>query len=78
MKGKIYIAILSHRHGIDVLASQTQETREAEVYEYVQEWWSEWGSGAPIPSDKGEAIDQYFQHLATDEWCDYREVIVKK
>ena len=66
----IHIAVVSHRHGVNLYASKTEKGLEQKLYEYVCEWWSQ-SDRLPEepPKDHTKAIQMYFEDL-DHEWCD--------
>ncbi len=57
---KFCTAIITHRHGDDACFGWTSEQVEKQVLEFVKEFWNEVSDG-PMPEDREEAIEQYFE-----------------
>lgn len=67
---QVYIATISHRHGVNAYASKTLEGLSDQIYDYVCDWWSE----TQTPKDcrrmkKDDAIKEYFDSRE-DEYLD--------
>ena len=72
---KVYVLILSHKHGIDTVPCATQDRAEAELEAYCREWWEEQYLGdlpAPGTGDRWEIIDRYYE-FTEDEWAEIKE-----
>ena len=57
---KFHTAIITHRHGDDAYFGWTLKEVEEQVLEFVKEYWNEVSNG-PIPDDREEATEQYFE-----------------
>jgi hypothetical protein len=55
-------------HGIDVWAHSTKEKAEASLEEYVRSWWDQEMDDEPIPTDRWEAITEYFEEMENESW----------
>ena len=61
---KVWVAVVSHKYGNNIYASKTHAGAMKQVYEYVEEWWTDiFGSESPIPKDSEEAVYAYFEHF---------------
>jgi len=63
---KVYMALIVHRHGEDMLAGGTKEELRHRIYCYVLQSWSEWMGDRPIPKSEKAAISQYFDVTKED------------
>ena len=61
---KVHIAVISHRHGQDVLADFTECGLDMQLYEYVRQSWEELFPDTDIPHDVTKAIEDYFETWA--------------
>lgn len=67
---RVWVAVITHRHGNDILVALSKPDVLAEVYKYVKGSWGEVLEGHEIPNDHVKAIDQYFDATEGDEYCD--------
>lgn len=69
---KIYLGIITGDYGSVIFANQTKKGLENALYEFVKEWWEESEMG-PMPKEKQEAIDCYFEAKmdSQGEYLDY-------
>ena len=75
---KIWIAVISHRHGINTYAARTRAKLRKQLYAYVREWWASEIPDEPMPQfDKQDAIDQYFERVGheTLDGCSRAELV---
>lgn len=77
----IQILMIHHRHGVNVDACATEAGVTEQLYKYVEEYWSDLDDGCgppPLPADRQEAIDQYFERfndeLGADEYYEIEQV----
>ena len=77
MRKRVYLLAIRHDHGLNLLASATEEDRTALLYDYVTDWWHEIeGSVGPMPEEPGLAIDTYFDNHPS-EWYELNHQDVK-
>ena len=58
---QIYVALIHHRHGINLYAATTEAGMRRQVADYCREWWGECEGFEPdAPTSDLEAIGQYF------------------
>lgn len=65
----LHLLIVSTEHGDSPSLHATEEDAKDAAYEYAAEYWDQDGPGrhgVPIPEDRDEAIDDYFED-STDE-----------
>ena len=56
---KIYLAMIEHDYGVNLYAAATEQELEDKIFSFVEMWWPAEDLG-PIPENKGEAIQIYF------------------
>jgi len=57
----IYIAVIEHKHGTNLYASEDQEKVLAAVEEYCKEWWEH----EEVPGEPdADIVSRYFAHVA--------------
>lgn len=61
---KVYIAVISHKHGQNVYVGGTPESRLAQVAAYCREWWQNDGPKEPMPDNDEALVDEYFEWSA--------------
>jgi hypothetical protein len=64
----VVILIVEHDHGVDVWAHSTKDKAEESLEEYVRSWWDEEIEDNPIPTDRWEAITEYFEEMESECW----------
>lgn len=57
---RVYLAIIRHKYGVEVIIAESQHALTEVVYDYVVESWGEILNGTAIPRDHGKAIETYF------------------
>lgn len=66
----IYVVLIHHKHGENIILAETELTARRKVAEYCKSWWAldlnEELQGIPIPEDDERAIEVYFK-LMEDE-----------
>jgi len=70
---RVWVAIITHRHGNDVLVARSEAGINGKVYDFVSDWWDdevEDPENNPLPEDHAEAVSRYFGEIATDETLD--------
>jgi len=67
MKISVTILVTSCKHGVEYDVFLTQAEAHEALYDYVCSFWNEL-DGKPMPEDKQEAIDLYFEIKVYDEW----------
>jgi hypothetical protein len=60
MKVKVYLALVTHRHGENVYAAGSQKELRTKLYGYVAGSWAEFRKTRPLPRSEKAAISQYF------------------
>ena len=61
----IYIAVIEHKHGTNLYASEDQETVLSAVEEYCKEWWEH--EGVPGKPD-ADIVSRYFTHVEHENY----------
>lgn len=66
---RVWVGIVSHRHGYDAYVGVTEEDLYEKLYAYALQWWSEVDSLPAIEgfASKREAVDAYFERHGS-EW----------
>lgn len=72
----IYVATISHRHGMNILIENSRKKLDKEIYEYVSENWSELNEGPEMPRDAQDAISHYFESVG-DEYLEEHKKVLK-
>lgn len=67
---KLHTAIITHKHGDNAYFGWTSEEVEKQVLEFVKEFWNEVSKG-PIPEDRKEAMEEYFDAHQGHEYLDW-------
>jgi len=57
----VFVACVSHRHGMDHWVAASKQVLAEQLYEYVQNWWSDWDKLPELPADPHEAVQLYFE-----------------
>ena len=62
---KIWVAVVSHRHGQNVYAAKTEERLVRELYSYVEQWWESEIPNEAFPANLSgkETVDLYFERV---------------
>ena len=62
---KIWIAVVSHRHGQNVYAARTRQKLIDELYDYVRQWWESEIPDEKLPKrlSKKAVVDRYFERV---------------
>jgi hypothetical protein len=63
----VHVLVIEHRHGFDHWTFMTEDEVKDHLLKYVTEWWDNDGPGGPMPTDRDEAINTYFEN-AHDEF----------
>lgn len=69
---KIWILSISHRHGEDITPYVTKKAADDALDAYVKEWWLNEVGNEPLPADREDMRQQYF-NAAEDELADITE-----
>ena len=64
----VFVLVVEHDHGVDVWAHSTKDKAEASLEEYVRSWWDQEMDDEPIPTDRWEAITEYFEATESECW----------
>lgn len=62
----VYVLIIEHRHGTNVDVSASQQGALDALADYVNQWWEHEMPGKAVPSNAGEAIEQYFEAVESE------------
>ena len=54
---------LSRRDGVNSYVAISEDALRDEVFEYVKEWWLEEFDDLPLPQDRDQAIEAYFEKV---------------
>lgn len=68
---KVWVLVTESDQGIHSEVHATRAGAEAALYDYVKEGWDEDEMGGPIPSNRKEAVEAYFNR---DEGDDRAEI----
>jgi hypothetical protein len=70
---KIFVATVSHRHGINAYAAKTRAGIQKQLADYCREWWDEAGLD-PVAEGTADSdiIDAYFE-ICGDEFYNLDE-----
>lgn len=69
MKTTVHTLSITHRHGVNLTVHPSRADLDATLDAYVKEWWKDEMGDEPMPSDRADAYDMYFDHVE-DEFCD--------
>jgi len=73
----LYLAVITTDAGQSVEHFRSAEARLKGIYELVTDWWAHWHmDDEPIPDDREEAIERYFEETCGREVLDYHEIEV--
>lgn len=73
---KVWLLMITHRHGVDVSVYASPADAEFGLSRYVGEWWETDGPDETMPEDKTEAIAAYFAWDGADEDYSIKEKVV--
>ena len=75
----VHIAVVSHRHGMNVYAATTKYRLEKQVADYCRDWWIQvLGKDKKIPNKDSEVIDVYFEEACNHSYHgEHLEVVDK-
>lgn len=75
---KIHVALIEHKHGMNIYASKSPDGLRGQIYEYVSEWWDDICSEPlKMEMDAQEAIDKYFSEAGEYESLKVEQVELK-
>lgn len=60
---KIFIATISHKHGVFFFAAKTENGLREQLGEYVREWWDRELPDEQIPAATQSQIEAYFEQV---------------
>lgn len=63
---KVFVVFIYHRHGHDIYLNASESGAFDQVYTYVEENWSDLGVEEPPPSDRCDAVREYFDGNDTE------------
>ena len=68
---KIWIAVVEHRHGLNVYAARTKRKLVDQLYAYVKQWWESEIPDEELPAkaSRREIVDRYFERVS-HEWLE--------
>ena len=73
---KIYTATISHRHGVNLYHSKSENGLKNQIYGFVAEYWEEEFENDPIPTETDQAIEAYFESASNrGEFVEYFEAV---
>jgi len=76
-KIKVYLAIITHRHGENVYAGGSRNELLDKLHNFVAQYWDEMMGGRQMPRSKKAAVSQYFdvakEKITSSEFLDYAE-----
>lgn len=55
--------VLDHNHGTDVTIHRTHNGALAKVDQFVENWWADEMGDTPMPEDKAQARQMYFDEV---------------
>jgi len=56
----------SRRDGVNSYVAVSEEALRNEIFEYVKLWWQDELGNLPIPQDRDEAIEAYFEKVESE------------
>ena len=57
---------LSRRDGVSTHVAVSEDALRDEILEYVKEWWQEEIGDLPMPQDRDQAIEAYFEKVESE------------
>lgn len=60
---KVWVATISHDHGVNFYAAYSEEELNDKIYRYVEAWWDKEMEEVKMPKSQDDAIDTYFQKM---------------
>lgn len=56
----------SRRNGVNSYLAVSEEVLRDEIFEYVKSWWQDELGNLPIPQDRDQAIETYFEKVESE------------
>jgi len=61
-----WVGVIGNRYGVSTYVAVSEDVLRNEVFEYVKEWWQKEIGDLPIPQDRDQAIEAYFEKIESE------------
>lgn len=62
----IWVGVIGNNYGVSTYVAVSEDALRDEILEYVKEWWQKEIGDLPMPQDRDQAIEAYFEKVESE------------
>jgi len=62
----LWVAVVGNKYGVNSYVAVSEEVLRDEIFEYVKSLWQDELGNLPLPKDRDEAIETYFEKVKSE------------
>ena len=62
----LWVAVVGNKYGVNSYVAVSEDVLRDEIFEYVKSWWQDELGNLPLPKDRDEAIETYFEKVESE------------
>ncbi|MBL7163240.1 MAG: hypothetical protein ISS57_11585 [Anaerolineales bacterium] len=62
----LWVGVVGNKYGVNTYVAVSEEALRKEIFEYVKAWWQDELGDLPLPQDRDQAIEAYFEQVESE------------